>query len=551
MEGVIAKGLEELADLLLKLPQEHSCQRLLAMAVREIAKWEDVALVRVWQLREGDICDRCSLAEECQTRVKCMHLVASSGRSFVDKQVVWDRLDGRFARFPIGVRKVGHVAKTGDPVTINLKDDRGWVVDPKWAIDEGVKGINAQPLLFHGEILGVLGIFTRREIDQDLARFQRMVADHLAMAIANAEAFEKIRDLHSKLELENEYLRTEVEEIRNFGEIVGRSEPVQQIVSKIELVARTDASVLVTGESGTGKELIAREVHRRSQRKDKPMIRVNCAGIPASLFESELFGHAKGAFTGALRDRPGRFEAAAGGTLFLDEVGEMPFDLQAKLLRVLQEGQYERVGEDRTRHVDVRIIAATNRNLKSEVEEKRFREDLFYRLNVFPIEAPPLRHRQEDIPALVAHFVRHLSKRHGMKAPSVPKAQLQALANYSWPGNVRELQNQVERALITCGGKSLRFEVSGAGRAGGANSAGIDSDAEILNEVQMVDLQRRNILKALKQLDGRVYGDDGAAAMLGLKPSTLASRMKKLGIELRAKRRPWDEWFNCIQDSVA
>ncbi|EDY84884.1 Sigma-54 interaction domain family [Verrucomicrobiia bacterium DG1235] len=541
MDGSLAKGVEALADLLLKLPQEHSCQRLLEMAVREISDWDDVALVRVWQLGEGDICDRCALAAECQKHVKCMHLVASSGRSIVNREEVWNRLDGRFARFPIGVRKVGHVAQTGESVTVNLREDRTWVVDPKWAIDEGVRGINAQPLLFRGKILGVLGIFIRREIDKELARFQRMVADHLAMAIANAEAFEQIRELHGRLELENEYLRTEVEESRSFGEIVGRSEPVRQIVSKIELVAATDASVLVTGESGTGKELIAREIHRRSQRKDEPMIRVNCAGIPASLFESELFGHAKGAFTGALRDRPGRFEAAAGGTLFLDEVGEMPFDLQAKLLRVLQEGQYERVGEDRTRHVDVRIIAATNRDLKVEVQEKRFREDLFYRLNVFPIEAPPLRERPEDIPALVAHFIGILVKRHGMKTPSVSKAQLQALARYMWPGNVRELQNQVERALITSRGKGLRFEVSGVDTSQGTGGVDkLESEDEIMSEAQMVELQRRNILKALKETEGRVYGEDGAAALLELKPSTLASRMKKLGIELRSKQRPWE-----------
>ncbi|MDQ8201249.1 sigma 54-interacting transcriptional regulator, partial [Pelagicoccus enzymogenes] len=515
MESTLTKGLEALADLLLKLPQEHNCQRLLDTAAQVISEWEDVALVRVWQLREGDICDRCHLAEECQKHVKCMHLVASGGRSMVNKSEVWNRLDGRFARFPIGVRKVGHVAQTGQSVTVNLKEDRTWVVDPKWAIDEGIKGINAQPLLFRGKVLGVLGIFIRREIDQNLARFQRMVADHLAMAIANAEAFEQIRELHGKLELENEYLRTEVEESRSFGEIVGRSEPVQQIVSKIELVAATGASVLVTGESGTGKELIAREIHRRSQRKDQPMIRVNCAGIPASLFESELFGHAKGAFTGALRDRPGRFEAAAGGTLFLDEVGEMPFDLQAKLLRVLQEGQYERVGEDRTRHVDVRIIAATNRNLKEEVQEKRFREDLYYRLNVFPIEAPALRERREDIPALVAHFVEHLVKRHGLKMPSVSKSQLQALARYDWPGNVRELQNQVERALITSRGKSLRFEVpTGESSVGGQVASPVSEDA-VMNEDQMVELQRRNILNALKVTEGRVYGEDGAASVLG------------------------------------
>ncbi|MDQ8202196.1 sigma 54-interacting transcriptional regulator [Pelagicoccus sp. SDUM812003] len=541
MVAALAKEVESLADLLLKLPLEHSCQRLLSLAVREISAWDDVALVRIWQLGKADICESCALSEECPQKVECMHLVASSGRSIANPGEVWSRLDGRFSRFPIGVRKVGHVAQTGQSVMINLSEDRSWVADPKWAIDEGVKGINAQPLLFRGKILGVLGIFVRREIDRDLARFQRMVADHLAMAIANAEAFEKIRELHERLELENQYLRDEVEETRSFGEIVGRSEPVQHIISKIELVSGTDASVLVTGESGTGKELIAREIHRRSQRKEKPLIRVNCAGIPASLFESELFGHAKGAFTGALRDRPGRFEAAAGGTLFLDEIGEMPIDLQAKLLRVLQEGQYERVGEDRTRHVDVRIIAATNRDLRVEVAEKRFREDLFYRLNVFPIEAPPLRERSEDIPSLVAHFLKHLSKRHGMKLPTVSKAQLQALSNYNWPGNVRELQNQVERALITSRGKRLHFEVFEQSSEPVDSKGKQDSDDRILNESQMVALQRRNILKALKQTEGQVYGAEGASALLGLKPSTLASRMKKLGIELRSKQRPWED----------
>ncbi|MBC2605030.1 sigma-54-dependent Fis family transcriptional regulator [Pelagicoccus albus] len=539
MESSVSKGVEALADLLLKLPLEHRCHRLLDLAVQEISAWDDVALVRIWQLREGDICDRCSLSLECSQKVKCMHLVASCGRSLANSGEVWNRLDGRFARFPLGVRKVGHVAQTGQSVTVNLSEDRSWVVDPKWAIDEGIRGINAQPLLFRGKILGVLGIFVRREIDRDLARFQRMVADHLAMAIANAEAFEEIRELQDRLELENEYLRTEVEESRSFGEIVGRSGPVQQIVTKVELVAETGASVLITGESGTGKELIAREIHRRSLRKDMPMIRVNCAGIPASLFESELFGHAKGAFTGALRDRPGRFEAAAGGTLFLDEIGEMPIDLQAKLLRVLQEGQYERVGEDRTRNVDVRIVAATNRDLKEEVRENRFREDLFYRLNVFPIEAPPLRDRKEDISALVAHFVEHLAKRHGMKTPVVSKSQIQVLCRYDWPGNVRELQNQVERSLITSRGRNLKFEIPRAESLSQEPQSQSFGD-EILSEEQMVEFQRVNILKALRKTEGRVYGEDGAAALLNLKPSTLASRMKKLRIELRTRNRPWD-----------
>jgi len=241
--------------------------------------------------------------------------------------------------------------------------------------------------LFHGKVLGVLAIFLRREIDLNTEKLQRMIADHLAMAIANAEAFEKIESLKGQLELENEYLRMKLEGTQSYGDIVGTSEAVKHVVSRIELVAPTMANVLILGESGRGKELVAREIHRHSDRKNEPLICVNCAGIPASLFESELFGHSKGSSTGALRDRPGRFELAAGGTLFLDEIGEIRVDLQAKLLRVLQEGQYERVGEDTTRNVDTRIIAATNRKLE-EVEAGRFREDLYYRLNVFPIEVP-------------------------------------------------------------------------------------------------------------------------------------------------------------------
>jgi transcriptional regulator with GAF, ATPase, and Fis domain len=542
MGDVFEFGESQIGTLLLKLPEEHSCRRLLSVVTQSISEWEDVALVRIWQSLPGDICDRCLMRSECPTQVDCLHLVSSRGHSITDPNANWNKLEGRFARFPPGVRKVGHVAKTGKPVTVNLREDKTWVADSDWAEAEGIKAINAQPLLFHGKVLGVLAIFLRREIDLNTENLQRMIADHLAMAIANAEAFEKIESLKEQLELENEYLRTELEETQSYGDIVGTSEAVKHVVSRIDLVAPTMANVLILGESGTGKELVAREIHRHSDRKNEPLIRVNCAGIPASLFESELFGHAKGSFTGALRDRPGRFEVAAGGTLFLDEIGEIPVDLQAKLLRVLQEGEYERVGEDVTRNVDTRIIAATNRKLEEEVEAGRFREDLYYRLNVFPIEVPSLRKRLEDLALLVPHFVKLTSKKLNLPESSVSKSQLQNLKSYHWPGNIRELQNVLERAMIVSRGQSLRFDFPENGsRSKVIGNSSIPASIssvntnEILNESDLVELNRANIIRALKTCGGKVYGKDGAAALLELKPNTLASRMKKLGIVLREK----------------
>ena len=273
-----------------------------------------------------------------------------------------------------------------------------------------ISGLNVQPIKFKQEILGVLAIFTTIPTPEEGPAWLRIFADEIAGAIVNARAFEEIERLQAHLELENTYLQEEVREARAFGDIIGQTASIQQLLRQIELVAPTDASVLILGESGTGKELVAREVHRLSRRADHPLIRVNCASVPRELYESEFFGHVKGAFTGAIKDRAGRFEAADGGTLLLDEVGEVPFALQSKFLRVLQEKQYERVGEEKTRTVDVRIIAASNRDLKKEAEEGRFRQDFYYRLNVFPIEVPPLRERKEDIPLLATHFLKQAAR---------------------------------------------------------------------------------------------------------------------------------------------
>ena len=333
---------------------------------------------------------------------------------------------------------------------------------------------------------------------------------------------------------------TKGERARAFGEIIGQSGAWRRLISQIELVAPTDATVLILGETGTGKELIAREIHQRSRRSEKPLVRVNCTSVPKELFESEFFGHARGAFTGAIKDRAGRFEVAAGGTLFLDEIGEIPLELQSKLLRVLQEKCYERVGEDRTRQADVRIIAATNRDLKKEVEAGRFREDLYYRLNVFPLQVAPLKERKEDIPLLATHFVELLVRDLGCPKPRLTRAGIETLQSYEWPGNIRELRNVIERAAIFARGGALEFDLAQNGTSADLTTFGpLNSDRpepEYLTESEMRRRERENLLAILEKTGWRIKGIDGAAELLGVKATTLVARVKKMGF-----KRPLEE----------
>src|SRR6266403_404589 len=323
-----------------------------------------------------------------------------------------------------------------------------------------------------------------------------------------------------------------------FAEIIGQGGAWRQIIRQIEMVAPTDATVLVLGETGTGKELIARELHRRSRRKGKPLVRVNCACIPKELYESEFFGHARGAFTGAVKDRIGRFEAAAGGTLFLDEIGEIPLELQSKLLRVLQEKCYERVGEERTRCADVRIVAATNRDLKKEVAAGRFREDLYYRLNVFPVKVAALRDRKEDIPLLAAHFIDLSVKELGCPRPRLTRAGIETLQNYDWPGNIRELRNVIERAAIFAQGGALDFDlpVIGVDPTSFRSEDGGEVESEYLTDAEMRRRERENLFAVLQKTGWKIKGVDGAAELLGLKPTTLISRIEKMGLKPPALR---------------
>ena len=344
-------------------------------------------------------------------------------------------------------------------------------------------------------------------------------------------AYAEVERMKERLEAENDYLQEEIRTREHFRNIVGQSPAMQHVLNQIELVAPTPASVLISGESGTGKELIARAIHERSERRERPLIRVNCAAIPRELFESEFFGHVKGAFTGALKDRAGRFELADGGTIFLDEVGEIPLELQSKLLRVLQEGQFERVGEERTRSIDVRVIAATNRDLRMDVEQKRFREDLYFRLNVFPIEAVPLRQRMQDVPLLAQHFISIISQRLNCPEPRLTRANVKQLQSYKWRGNVRELQNVLERAIILSKGGRLRLDLPRDSDAPGSPDAVGNVDVQApqapYTEAQRLERDKANIIAVLELTGGTIAA---AAEYMGIKPTTLASRLKAMGI---------------------
>ncbi|HEY5909522.1 MAG TPA: sigma 54-interacting transcriptional regulator [Verrucomicrobiae bacterium] len=358
-------------------------------------------------------------------------------------------------------------------------------------------------------------------------------------------ACEEIEALKSQLELHNTYLQEEVVEARAFGDLVGQSSGLRKVVSQVDVVAPTEATVLILGETGTGKELVAHEIHRRSARKDKPLVRVNCASIPRELFESEFFGHVRGSFTGAIKDRAGRFETAEGGTIFLDEVGEIPLDIQNKLLRVLQEKRYERVGDDRTRRADVRIVAATNRDLKKAAAAGKFREDLYYRLNVFPIQVPPLRERMDDIPLLAQHFVELSARELKCAKPRLTRAAVATLQNYDWPGNVRELRNVVERGVILARGGALEFDLPIVGQAAtparpspqAASPATSPAQPTFLTEAEVERFERDNLLHALEAANWKISGPDSAAELLGLKPTTLLSRMTKWGLK-KPERAP-------------
>jgi transcriptional regulator with GAF, ATPase, and Fis domain len=513
--GPEATSLDRVA---LEMTSTLELDAVLASVTRGLVEDLGVALARVWLVEPGD---------------EAMQLRASSGLS--------TRLDGSYARVPLGTRKIGRIAETRQAMWTNdvAHDDR--IADPAWARDNGLVSFAGWPLTFRDALEGVLASFSRRPLtDAELARMA-LFAHQAAIAIKNARLFAEVRALERRLEADNDYLRREVP--GGDGDafaLLSRCTGLAPALDQVRRVASTSTTVLLHGETGTGKELIARAIHERSPRRAGPLVRVNCAALSPALVESELFGHEKGAFTGAMQRRLGRFELAHGGTLLLDEVGEVPPEMQPKLLRVLQEQEFERVGGSQPVRVDVRIVSATNRDLGKAVDDGRFRADLFYRLAVFPIEVPPLRGRPADCAVLARAFAAMQSQRLGKPLDGIDPEALERLAAHDWPGNVRELANVVERAAIVATGRSITAAdlpslVRMDDRAGPPPKGRPTGIPEEDADPRLESVERAHVTRILERTGWVIEGKKGAASLLGLAPSTLRSRMAQLAIR-RAKR---------------
>jgi formate hydrogenlyase transcriptional activator len=437
-------------------------------------------------------------------------------RGFFTKQVL----------IPIADSIPGKTYQSGKPWVLNRLDPAE--VPPEMYAKASGEGINSfcdMPLISRDRSLGVLALASREEnaFEREEAAFLAQVAQQVAIGVENALAYGEIADLKDKLAQEKLYLEDEIRGEMDFEGIVGQSSALRHVLNLVETVAPSDSTVLLLGETGTGKELIARAIHERSRRKERTFVKLNCAAIPTGLLESELFGHERGAFTGAIAQKIGRLELADQGSLFLDEVGDIPVEIQPKLLRALQEREFERLGSNRTKKVDVRLVAATNRDLEKMMENREFRSDLYYRLNVFPIRIPPLRERPEDIPLLVRYFTQKYGRLMNKEIESIPVAAMRKLSNWHWPGNIRELENFIERSVILTHGTALQAPIAELSNNGRTTPVAGTREAN----------ERDEMVRILKMTNGRVAGADGAAARMGLKRTTLIARMKKLGVDPR------------------
>jgi formate hydrogenlyase transcriptional activator len=433
-------------------------------------------------------------------------------------------------RIPVSQHHMSVVMKTLQPyVCSDVEAQRRFPRDDDF-LKRDIRSYIALPLMKLGKLIGVVDFLSvqRRNYSKEQIQLLQDVSEMVSIAVSNALAYEEINALKERLQLENRLLQDEIVQRSIYEEIVGSSTSLQKVLTAIDKVAPTDSTVLITGETGTGKELVAHAIHRRSPRSSRALVKVNCAALPSELIASELFGHEKGAFTGALQQRIGRFEAANGGTIFLDEIGELSPEMQIALLRVLQEKEFERVGGNKTMRTDVRVITATNRDLEREVADGRFRMDLYYRLNVFPVHVPALRERTDDIPILVDYFAARLAGRMGKRIREIETRTLDAMLRYSWPGNIRELQNVIERGVILADGEVFRLE-PGALKAD-SRKASSDRSLREAEPAESRDRQKAEIEAVLQETRGRISGPDGAAARLGIPASTLESRIRALKI---------------------
>ncbi len=470
-----------------------------------------------------------SVREVMRCDAAAVMLADTEGRHLIVHALDYPESRGIFTEgslVPIEGSMPGNSFKSGKPIVVNRLDPAEMPPEMyKKAAGEGLNSLCDVPLIARNRLLGVLAVARREEnaFDNEEVAFLTQVANQVAIGVENALAYTEIAELKNRLAQEKLYLEEEIRGEMDFEGIVGQSSALRHVLNLVETVAPSDSTVLLLGETGTGKELIARAIHDRSRRKDRTFVKLNCAAIPTGLLESELFGHERGAFTGAISQKVGRLELADQGSLFLDEVGDIPIEIQPKLLRALQEREFERLGSTRTKKVDVRLVAATNRDLEKMIESREFRSDLYYRLNVFPIRIPPLRERPEDIPLLVRYFAQKYGRRMERKIESIPAAAMKKLSAWHWPGNIRELENFIERSVILTHGPALQAPISELGSNGKA--------APVLG-MREAD-ERVEILRVLKDTNGRVGGLDGAAARMGLKRTTLISRMKKLDINPR------------------
>jgi PAS domain S-box-containing protein len=504
------------AEIAMVLARKDTLRGILHRCAETMVRHLDAAFARIWTIKnEG--------AE--------LELEASAG--------MYTRLDGRYSRIPFGQFKIGLIAQERRAHLTNDVRNDPRIDNKDWAKAEAMIAFAGYPLVVEDRVVGVMGMFSRQALTQGTLETLAFIADGIAhgierkrgedeqvQATAKLErAFAEIKLLKDQLYRENLALRDEVDRASMFEEIVGASPALKAVLSRASKVAVTDSTVLLTGETGTGKELIARAIHKRSRRSTCAFVAVNCAAIPASLIVSELFGHEKGAFSGAVQRRLGRFELAEGGTIFLDEVGELPAETQIALLRVLQEREFERVGSSQTIRADVRVIAATNRNLEAAIAAGTFRSDLFYRLSVFPIEIPPLRERKEDIPLLVEYLVSRFARKAGKSIHGINKTTLDLLLSYPWPGNIRELQNVVERSVIVCETENLSVDESWLSRKP------VASQPQTRLELSQLAAQEKEMIEAaLRESGGRVFGPSGAAAKLGIPGTTLDSKIRSLKI---------------------